>query len=90
MIGPEDYAASAADAFARSLHNQDVAFWSEKWPRIGHGQDILFARSLHNTTVPHSSDQWPKINDLSRRGLLRVIPIHRWMAEVKAIGDAAP
>jgi hypothetical protein len=46
--------------------------------------DIDFAREVDRHTIPHWSHAWPRINALSRRGLVRVRPLNRWMAEVEA------
>ena len=53
-------------------------------------EQIAFARELHGTSVPHWSSAWPTIGDFQRAGLVRVRPLSRWMAEVEAVGDAAP
>lgn len=52
--------------------------------------DIDFAREVHQHSVPHWSGAWPRINELSRKGLVRVRPLSRWMAEVEATDKAMP
>lgn len=50
--------------------------------------DIAFAREVHQHSVPHWPQAWPRINELSRKGLVRVTVLSRWMAEVEATGAA--
>lgn len=52
--------------------------------------DIAFAREVHQHSVPHWSNAWSRINDLSRKGLVRVTPLSRWVAEVEATDKAMP
>jgi len=47
--------------------------------------DLTFARYCDGRQVPHWSGAWPRINAVSRKGLVRVTALSRWMALVRVV-----
>lgn len=53
-------------------------------------EDIAFARLWHKQTIDSRSALWPTIGKLQRAGLMRVRAITKQLAELTAVGAAAP